>query len=139
MHRFALAVMSLAACGDNFRLRSDALPPSGDAALVSDAAGDAAVGASDGAIDAPADASPCCNDGATSGTRLKLVWYVTQDGVKVFRGTGNGYYDTQRSEDCLPNAWSDGNTCRPCRMDSRFARTRQQDAVWPRSIRSVLP
>lgn len=118
MRRFVV-VMGLAACGDNLHVRSDATPPSGDAASILDAASDAAA---DAGVDATI--AVCCDEGQTSGTRLKLVWYVTQDGVKTWPGTQAtpGFHDAQRGEDCWPDAWSDGNTyCTPFAMQAVYA------------------
>ncbi len=45
-----------------------------------------------------------------SGTRIKLVWNVTDEGVRTFAG----FHDVQRDEDCTPTTWADGNTyCTP--------------------------
>jgi hypothetical protein len=52
------------------------------------------------------------NDGARSGARLKLSWYVFTDGTRQW----SGMYDSERKEFCSPYypAWTDGNVyCTP--------------------------
>jgi len=52
------------------------------------------------------------NDGARSGSRLKLTWYVFTDGTRQW----SGMYDSERKEYCSPyySAWTDGNVyCTP--------------------------
>ena len=67
------------------------------------------------AIDAPAggsgDAGIDPNEGAHSGTRLKLTWFDFTDGTRQW----DGFYDAQRKESCYPySAWPDGKTyCTP--------------------------
>lgn len=61
------------------------------------------------AIDAAADAGPDPDDGAASGTRLKLVWFNFADGTRTWAG----FYDAQRKETCTVSAdepWSGGHT-----------------------------
>src|SRR5512140_3579343 len=51
-------------------------------------------------------------DGARSGTRLKLTWYVFTDGTRQW----SGMYDSERKEYCSPYypAWTDGRVyCTP--------------------------
>ena len=46
------------------------------------------------------------NDGARSGSRLKLTWYVFSDGTRQW----DGFYDAQRKEHCdIYTDWADGN------------------------------
>ena len=78
----------------------------------------------DAAVDATPDAGSDPNEGATSGARIKLVWYQTPDGVKSYIAglPGPGYYDAQRDEDCGAVRWADGNTyCTPTSMPSVYA------------------
>lgn len=69
--------------------------------------------------DAPAtspDAGIDPNDGATSGTRLKLTWFQFSDGSRQF----DGLYDSERKEFCSPymGDWPDGNNyCVPTDYD----------------------
>src|SRR5271170_4089359 len=62
--------------------------------------------------DAPAgggsDAGTNANDGAMSGTRLKLTYYSFTDGTTQWFGL----YDSERKENCSPfdGTWPDGNT-----------------------------
>jgi len=48
------------------------------------------------------------NDGAVSGSRLKLTWYAFSDGTRQW----SGLYDSERKEYCSPyeGAWPDGNS-----------------------------
>src|ERR1700760_4212477 len=48
------------------------------------------------------------NDGAESGTRLKLTYYAFTDGTTQWFGL----YDSERKENCNPfdGTWPDGNT-----------------------------
>ncbi|MDB4953809.1 MAG: hypothetical protein JWO36_1378 [Myxococcales bacterium] len=60
---------------------------------------------------APGDGGLDPNDGARSGSRLKLTWFVFADGSRQL----DGLYDAQRKESCFiyPN-WADGNAyCTP--------------------------
>jgi hypothetical protein len=46
------------------------------------------------------------NDGARSGTRLKLTWFAFTDGTRQW----NGFYDAQRKEHCsIYDDWADGH------------------------------
>lgn len=46
------------------------------------------------------------NDGARSGSRLKLTWYVFSDGTRQW----DSFYDAERKEQCSISAtWADGN------------------------------
>ncbi len=62
--------------------------------------------------DAPAtgggDGGTNANDGAMSGTRLKLTYYAFTDGTTQWFGL----YDSERKENCSPfdGTWADGNT-----------------------------
>src|SRR5258706_3736659 len=50
-------------------------------------------------------AAPDPDEGATSGTRLKLTWINFADGTR----TWNAFYDSQRKENCsIYQSWSDG-------------------------------
>ena len=51
------------------------------------------------------------NEGAHSGTRLKLTWFNFSDGTRQW----NSFYDAERKEDCYPYPpWLDGKTyCTP--------------------------
>lgn len=52
------------------------------------------------------DSGPDPNDGAHSGTRLKITYWVFPDGTRQW----NAFYDSQRKETCyLYPAWPDGN------------------------------
>jgi hypothetical protein len=53
------------------------------------------------------DASTDPDDGAASGTRLKLTWYAFSDGTRQW----SGLYDSERKEYCSPylGSWPDGN------------------------------
>jgi hypothetical protein len=84
----ALALVFACACGSD-------PPVVGDAPPVS--------------IDAPAGPDP--NDGARSGTRLKLTWFDFSDGTRQW----DGFYDAQRKETCyIYQDWIDGKTyCAP--------------------------
>jgi hypothetical protein len=57
----------------------------------------------DGSTTGPTDAGPDPNEGATSGTRLKLKWID-------FAGTrsADGIFDAQRNESCFLTPWADG-------------------------------
>ena len=59
--------------------------------------------------DAPPGPDP--NDGARSGTRLKLTWFQLADGTKQW----DGFYDAQRKETCyVYDNWIDGRSyCTP--------------------------
>ncbi|HUS29105.1 MAG TPA: hypothetical protein VMZ53_11360 [Kofleriaceae bacterium] len=54
---------------------------------------------------------PDPNDGARSGTRLKLTWYQLADGTRQW----DGFYDAQRKENCyIFDNWIDGKAyCTP--------------------------
>ncbi|HTL34538.1 MAG TPA: hypothetical protein VL326_15525 [Kofleriaceae bacterium] len=54
---------------------------------------------------------PDPNDGARSGTRLKLTWYQLADGTRQW----DGFYDAQRKENCyIYDNWIDGKAyCTP--------------------------
>jgi hypothetical protein len=75
--------------------------------------GDDAPATPDAAIpDAPPpDAPPPDpNEGAVNGSRIKLRWYKTQDGLKTFKEL----FDSQRNEVCSAQEFSDGKThCAP--------------------------
>src|SRR5258708_4036422 len=117
MRGVMLAVGIVAACGDNARLSSDA-SRAGDAAA--DTAGEAAV---DAPPDTPLDAGGDPNEGAISGTRLKLVWYQTADGVKtwIVNSAGPTFFDAQRAEDCRARLWADGATyCTPAPLQAVY-------------------
>jgi hypothetical protein len=59
--------------------------------------------AKNAAIDAPAGSDP--DDGARSGTRLKLTWFDFSDGTRQW----DGFYDAQRKEPCyIFQNWTDG-------------------------------
>jgi hypothetical protein len=72
-------------------------------------------GSTPAAIDAPVagsgDAGLGPNEGARSGSRLKLTWFDFTDGTRQW----NGFFDAERKESCYPYAsWPDGNTyCTP--------------------------
>src|SRR2546423_5565110 len=57
------------------------------------------------------DAGPDPNEGAKSGSRLKLTWFNFADGTR----TWDAFYDAQRKENCyLYENWTDGGTyCAP--------------------------
>jgi hypothetical protein len=56
------------------------------------------------------DSGPDPNDGAHSGSRLKLTWFVFADGTRQF----DGLYDAQRKESCFIYDWADGSAyCTP--------------------------
>src|SRR5689334_12938260 len=60
------------------------------------------------AIDAALDAGPDPNEGAVSGTRLKLSWLTFGDGTRTWAG----FYDAQRKERCeasLDEPWPGGH------------------------------
>lgn len=63
-----------------------------------------AVAAGCGDNDSAPDPGPDLNEGATSGTRLKLRYYDFGN-VRELAGVR----DAQRSEDCTPSEWADGN------------------------------
>jgi hypothetical protein len=81
-------VVLVAACSGNTASPSDA--PAGDAT-------------SDGGVDP--------NEGARSGSRLKLTWFEFSDGTRQW----NSFYDAERKEGCYPYpAWTDGHVyCTP--------------------------
>ena len=55
---------------------------------------------------APGDSGPDPNDGARSGSRLKITYWAFADGTRAW----NQFYDAQRKENCyLSGPWSDGN------------------------------
>jgi hypothetical protein len=61
------------------------------------------------AIDAGVDAGPDPDDGAASGSRLKLVWFNFADGTRTWAG----FYDAQRKESCTVSRdepWTGGHT-----------------------------
>ena len=60
-------------------------------------------------VDAPPGPDP--NDGARSGTRLKLTWFDFSDGARQW----DGFYDAQRKETCyIYQDWIDGKSyCAP--------------------------
>jgi hypothetical protein len=71
--------------------------------------------ASDAAIDAVPQGVLQPDDGAHSGSRLKIMYWAAPDGTKVWRGT---FLDTQLGEQCVPAPWVDGSTyCTPPNMD----------------------
>ena len=68
----------------------------------------APVAADGRGIDASSDAGPDPNEGAVSGTRLKLAWLTFGDGTR----TWTGFYDAQRKESCeasLDEPWPGGH------------------------------
>ncbi len=57
--------------------------------------------------DAARDAGPDVDEGAVSGSRLKLTWFNFADGTR----TWNSFYDAQRKENCsLYSGWAGGGT-----------------------------
>nr|HEX4314643.1 hypothetical protein [Kofleriaceae bacterium] len=62
------------------------------------------------------------DDGAHSGERLKIVWWVFNDGTRTWDGT---LYDTERKENCfIYEGWSDGKTyCAPLKANSNVVFT----------------
>ncbi|HEY5951781.1 MAG TPA: hypothetical protein VIV40_40075 [Kofleriaceae bacterium] len=60
---------------------------------------------------ADAPAGPDLNDGARSGTRLKLTWFDFSDGARQW----DGFYDAERKETCyIYRDWIDGKSyCAP--------------------------
>src|SRR5690349_20382077 len=84
----ALVVLLVAGCGSSAGTPRDA--PAGDATA-------------DGGVDP--------NEGARSGSRLKLTWFELSDGTRQW----NGFYDAERKENCSPSAtWTDGHAyCTP--------------------------
>jgi hypothetical protein len=72
-------VAATAACGSVNKAKPDAAP------------------VPDAAVDAPPDPL----DGAKSGTRIKLQWFVFDDGTKQF----SGFYDSQLSSACSNNSF----------------------------------
>src|SRR3954466_9466481 len=89
MGRCALwALLVLAACSPSVTAQSDAPPTQADA---------------------PPGPDP--NDGARSGTRLKLTWFELGDGTRQW----DGFYDAQRKENCyIYQDWTDGKSyCAP--------------------------
>ncbi|MGE5184432.1 MAG: hypothetical protein ACM31C_20320 [Acidobacteriota bacterium] len=62
------------------------------------------------------DAGPDPNDGARSGTRLKITYWAFADGTRAW----NQFYDAQRRENCyLSGPWTDGNYyCTPTQTSS---------------------
>ena len=90
MGRCALGVVLVlaAACSPSVTAQSDAPPV---------------------AVDTPAGPDP--NDGARSGTRLKLTWFELADGTRQW----DGFYDALRKETCyLYSNWIDGKAyCAP--------------------------
>src|SRR5690349_8500361 len=65
----------------------------------------------DAARDTVSDSGPDPDDGARSGTRLKLTWFEFTDGTRQF----DGFYDAERKEPCfISQRWTDGNAyCTP--------------------------
>lgn len=62
---------------------------------------------SDAHVDATSDAGVDPNDGAHSGTRLKLTWYAFADGTRQW----SGFYDAERKEYCsIFSSWADGKS-----------------------------
>jgi hypothetical protein len=63
---------------------------------------------SDAPVSSSGDGGTNANDGATSGTRLKLTYYAFTDGTTQWFGL----YDSERKENCGPfdGTWPDGNT-----------------------------
>lgn len=56
------------------------------------------------------DLGPDPNDGARSGSRLKLTWFELADGARQW----DGFYDAQRKETCYIYEWADGKSyCAP--------------------------
>jgi hypothetical protein len=53
----------------------------------------------------PTDAGSATDDGAISGTRLKLIYWTFADGTT----TWDAFYDEQRREDCSIGSWSGGS------------------------------
>lgn len=52
------------------------------------------------------DTGPDLNDGAHSGTRLKITYFAFADGTRSW----DGFYDSQRKENCYESGpWPDGN------------------------------
>jgi hypothetical protein len=80
-------------------------------ALVAACSSDAPVfnDAPPAVIDAPPAVDP--NDGARSGTRLKLTWFEFADGARQW----DGFYDAERKETCyIYRDWIDGKSyCAP--------------------------
>jgi hypothetical protein len=83
MRRLLLCVIvASAACGGSEPVHSDAIIADSDA----------------GGVDP--------NDGARSGSRLKLTWFEFLDGSRWYRST---FYDAQRKEGCSIYSWLDGS------------------------------
>jgi hypothetical protein len=77
-------------------------------ALVLAACGGPSVSSTDAHVGdgATPDSSPDLTDGAHSGTRLKITYWVFPDGTRQW----NAFYDSQRKETCyIYPAWPDGN------------------------------
>jgi hypothetical protein len=64
----------------------------------------------------PADSGPDPNDGAHSGSRLKITYWAFADGTRAW----NEFYDAQRKENCyLSGPWTDGSYyCSPTQTAS---------------------
>lgn len=66
------------------------------------------------AQETPADAHIYTINGASSGTRLKLGWVQTADGMRHLSRTSLDYYDSMREVDCRAEVWANGKTyCTP--------------------------
>jgi hypothetical protein len=134
----SLVLVVAAACGDNISLAHfDAASGSATDSQATDSA--AADAASDAMIDALHIDVGDQNEGATSGTRIKLVWYQTPDGVKSWIGTtpGPGFYDTLLGSDCHLSLWNDNNTyCTPTSMTALYSDASCSSVIgqwWPDS------
>ena len=79
----------------------------GDGAeLVAACGGNTASPIDASAGDAALDAGVDPNEGARSGSRLKLTWFEFSDGTRQW----NSFYDAERKEGCYPYpAWTDGH------------------------------
>jgi hypothetical protein len=64
--------------------------------------------------DAPADSDTIAASEGHSGTRLKLAWLDTPDGIHQVTTTTRDYFDAQLGDDCRAEVWADGKThCTP--------------------------
>ena len=79
--------------------------------LVAACSGGGPAGIDAPASDAPGGSGVDPNEGARSGTRLKLTWVNFTDGTRQW----NSFYDAERKEGCYPYpAWIDGKVyCTP--------------------------